>query len=109
MVTQRAEQLGIDHVYQGITNKLTAYMDLLTKTGLSDEHVCYAGDDWIDLPVLQRAGLAVSVPGADHEVKQRVHWVTDRQGGDGAVREICHLILVAKGLDQQLLERVMNR
>jgi 3-deoxy-D-manno-octulosonate 8-phosphate phosphatase (KDO 8-P phosphatase) len=109
MVTQRADQLGIEHVYQGVTNKMTAYMDLLDKTGFEEDQVCFAGDDWIDLSVLQRVGLAVTVPAADHEVKKRVHWVTEREGGDGAVREICHLILQAQGHDQHLLKFVLDR
>jgi 3-deoxy-D-manno-octulosonate 8-phosphate phosphatase (KDO 8-P phosphatase) len=54
-------------------------------------------------------GLAVTVPGADHEVKNRVHWVTGREGGEGAVREICHLILTAQGHDQQLLTEILER
>jgi 3-deoxy-D-manno-octulosonate 8-phosphate phosphatase (KDO 8-P phosphatase) len=109
MVTQRAAQLGIDYVYQGVVNKLTAYLDILKKAGLEDDQVCFAGDDWIDLSVLQRVGLAVTVPGADHEVKNRVHWVTGREGGEGAVREICHLILTAQGHDQQLLTEILER
>ena len=56
----RAEQLGIEHVYQGQDEKLTAYRDLVEKLGLSDAEVCYAGDDWIDLPVLNQVGLAVT-------------------------------------------------
>jgi len=109
MVTQRASQLGIEYVYQGIDNKLNAYMDMLQKTGFDDQQVCFAGDDWIDLPVLVRVGLAVTVPAADHEVKNRVHWVTEREGGDGAVREICQLILTAQGHDQALLKTVLER
>lgn len=109
MVTQRATQLKIDHVYQGCEDKLAAWMDLLAASGLGAEQVCYAGDDWIDLPVLQRAGLAVTVPAADLEVKNRVHLVTEREGGQGAVREICDLILRAKGHDQVLLEELLSR
>ena len=83
-------------------------MDLLQKSGLQEEQVCFAGDDWIDLPVLQRSGLAVSVPGADQEVKDRVHWVTSREGGDGAVREICELILTSQGHFQTLLKKFLG-
>jgi 3-deoxy-D-manno-octulosonate 8-phosphate phosphatase (KDO 8-P phosphatase) len=108
MVAHRAEQLGIRHVYQGTDDKLTAYLDLLAATGLDHEQVCYAGDDWIDLPVLLRVGLSVSVPDADEEVRQRVHWITQRQGGHGAVREICNLILSAQGHDQVLLEEYVG-
>ena len=106
---ERAEQLGIEFVYQGVINKLTAYMEILEKTGLQDDQICFAGDDWIDLSVLQRVGLAVTVPAADHEVKNRVHWVTGREGGDGAVREICQLIMSSQGHDKHLLDTVLNR
>jgi 3-deoxy-D-manno-octulosonate 8-phosphate phosphatase (KDO 8-P phosphatase) len=108
MVAKRAAQLEIDHVYQGQHDKLAAYMDLLEKSGVEEQQVCYAGDDWIDLPVLLRVGLAVTVPAADREVKNRVHWVTDRGGGEGAVREICDLILSAQGHRQRLLKEFLN-
>jgi 3-deoxy-D-manno-octulosonate 8-phosphate phosphatase (KDO 8-P phosphatase) len=103
----RAEQLGIEHVYQGQDKKLAAYEDLIGKLGLSDEQVCYVGDDWIDLPVLNRVGLAVTVADADPEVLQRCHWVTNNRGGNGAVREICHVLLESRGLAQQWLERIL--
>ncbi len=109
MVTQRAEALGIDFVYQGSENKLLAYTDLLQKSGVEEDQVCFAGDDWIDLPVLLRVGLAVTVPGADDEVRNRVHWVTSRSGGDGAVREICDLILTAQGHHQNLLQEILDQ
>lgn len=108
MVTQRAEQLGIRHVYQGAVDKLSAYLDLLSNTGLGNEDVCYAGDDWIDLPVLLRVGLSITVPDADDEVRNRVHWVTRRAGGHGAVREICDLILSAQGHYRVLLEEILG-
>jgi 3-deoxy-D-manno-octulosonate 8-phosphate phosphatase (KDO 8-P phosphatase) len=109
MVTQRAAQLGFDFVYQGSDNKLNAYLDILNKSGLDADQVCYAGDDFIDLPVLIRVGLAVTVPAADEEVKDRVHWVTSRSGGQGAVREICKLILKAQGHDQTLLREFLDQ
>ncbi len=105
IVADRAASLGIEHVYQGQDDKLSAYLDLLARTGHDHEVVCYAGDDWIDLPVLDRVGLAVSVPAAGDDVKDRCHWVTTRDGGMGAVRELCELILEAKGLKDQLLAK----
>ena len=102
-VKHRAEQLGIEHVYQGQGNKLPAYMELVEKLGLTDDEVCYAGDDWIDLPVLDRVGLAVTVADAEPEVISRVHWVTSRPGGRGAVREICNLLLESRGLAETSL------
>jgi 3-deoxy-D-manno-octulosonate 8-phosphate phosphatase (KDO 8-P phosphatase) len=108
MVAQRAAQLGIEHVYQGHNDKLNAFNELLSDTHMDEEKICYAGDDWIDIPVLDRVGLAVTVADADEVVKNRVHWVTSRNGGRGAVREICDLILAARGLDQQVLDGILE-
>lgn len=109
IVDRRAAQLGISHVYQGRQDKLDAFTHLLEKTGIDEQQVCYAGDDWIDLPVLERAGLAVTVPDADKIVKNSVHWVTSHSGGKGAVREICNLILVAQGLDKKVLDEIFKQ
>jgi 3-deoxy-D-manno-octulosonate 8-phosphate phosphatase (KDO 8-P phosphatase) len=108
IVKHRAAQLGIPHVYQGRIDKLNAFNELLSDTGMDEQNICYAGDDWIDIPVLDRVGLSVTVPEADAVVKNRVHWVTSRPGGNGAVREICDLILAAQGLDQQVLKGILE-
>jgi len=108
MVTQRARELEIDWVYQDTARKLDAFREVLEKIGISEEEACYAGDDWVDLPILDRAGLSVTVPEADLLVKNRVHWVTERGGGKGAVREICDLILVAQKFDQALLQDILQ-
>jgi len=107
IVSQRMAQLDIRHVYQGREDKLKAFTHLLEATGIGTEQVCFAGDDWIDLPVLLKAGLAISVADADDYVKDRVHWVTQRNGGEGAVREICNLILAAKGQDRIMLDKIL--
>lgn len=104
MVSDRARALGIEHVYQGRGEKLAAYLDLLAKTGHDDDAVCYAGDDWIDLPILRRAGLAVTVPQADALVRSHAHWITSRDGGHGAVRELCQLLLDAQGRTDEILK-----
>jgi len=108
IVTHRAAQLGVKHVYQGRIDKLNAFNELLSDTGMEERYICYAGDDWIDIPVLERVGLSVTVPDADAVVKNRAHWVTSRQGGNGAVREICDLILAAQGLDQKVLKGILD-
>lgn len=109
IVAHRAANLGIEHVYQGRNDKLNAFHELLADTGIEAGEVCYAGDDWVDLPVLDRVGLAVTVADADAVVKDRAHWVTSRPGGHGAVREICDLILAARGLDQQVLDGIFGQ
>lgn len=109
IVARRAANLGIVHVYQGRNNKLDAFNHLLGETGVDEAQTCYAGDDWLDIPVLDRVGLAVTVADADPVVRDRAHWVTSRPGGHGAVRELCDLILAAQGLDERALERILRQ
>ena len=106
-VAQRMAQLDIQHVYQGREDKLNAFLHLLEITGLDAQQVCFAGDDWIDLPILLRAGLAISVADAEDRVKEKAHWITKNNGGDGAVREICNLILAAQEKDQTILDEIL--
>jgi len=108
IVAHRAAQLGIQHVYQGRADKMNAFNELLSDTGMDEQDTCYAGDDWIDIPVLDRVGLSVTVPEADTLVQSRAHWVTSRPGGNGAVREICDLILGARGLDEKVLKGILD-
>ena len=107
MVADRAASLGIEHVYQGQDDKGVALADLLEHTGLQASQLAYAGDDWIDLPVLTRVGLAVTVPHAPAEVKSACHWVTSRSGGQGAVRELCELLLDAQGSKDALIAKYL--
>jgi 3-deoxy-D-manno-octulosonate 8-phosphate phosphatase (KDO 8-P phosphatase) len=106
-VSHRMSQLGIKHVYQGQVKKLNAFLELLELTGLDAKQVCYAGDDWIDLPVLSRVGLAVSVANGEERAKQQAHWITNNKGGDGAVREICNLILIAQEKEQTIVDEIL--
>ena len=102
-VARRAENLGIELLFQGIEHKLTAFQQLAASLGLEARHCAYMGDDWVDLPVLTRCGLAMSVPEAPPSVRSRVHYVTQAGGGRGAVREACELIMQAQGtFDTQL-------
>ena len=107
MVTDRAASLGITRVYQGQDDKLTAFRTILDDTGLAADVVAFAGDDWIDLPVMTRVGLAISVADGDPEVRRRAHYVTEREGGRGAVREICQALLDARGDTERLLSEYL--
>ena len=102
-VARRAADLGIEYVFQGIENKLVEFEALSRKLGFDAAGCAYMGDDWVDLPILLRCGLAVSVPEAPAAVRNRVHYVTQASGGHGAARELCELIMHAQGtLDAQL-------
>lgn len=109
VVAQRARELGVDFVHQGRDDKLHAFRELLDAAEVEEQAVCYAGDDWLDIPVLDRVGLAVTVADADTLVKGRVHWVTTRPGGHGAVREICDLVLHAQGHDRAVLAAILGQ
>jgi 3-deoxy-D-manno-octulosonate 8-phosphate phosphatase (KDO 8-P phosphatase) len=93
---QRAAQLAIRLVVQGVASKASAYEQILRDSGLADEAVAYMGDDLVDLPVLVRAGLASAPADAAHEVRERVHWVSSAGGGRGAVRELIEMVLRAQ-------------
>ena len=96
-VAERARNLGIELLFQGVSNKLTAFQELLGRCGVEASACAYAGDDLVDLPVMRRCGLAVTVPGAPAPVRRLAHVVTRARGGDGAAREISELILYAQG------------
>ena len=102
-VARRAENLGIDHVFQGVEDKVTAFQAVTASLSIDPLACAYMGDDWVDLPVLIRCGLALSVPEAPAAVRERVHYVTRARGGRGAAREACELIMQAQGtFDTQL-------
>lgn len=98
VVSFRAAELGIDILYQGAKDKLIPYQEILVKLGLADEEIAYVGDDVIDIPILRRVGFAATVADAVEDVKPYVHYVTRREGGRGAVREVCDLLLKESGL-----------
>lgn len=105
VVDRRARDLGIDYCYQGVEDKLATFNALLAELQFDAVQAGYMGDDLLDLPVLMRAGFAASVPGAPAAVLARVHHVTSRPGGRGAVREVCELVLHAQGrLDAMIAE-----
>jgi len=94
---ERARGLGMGYAYQGFLSKLDPLEKILAATGLKPENVAYMGDDWTDIPVLKRAGLACSPADGQPEVKKVSHLVSARNGGMGAVREVCDFILRSQG------------
>ena len=92
-VTARAQDLKIHKIYQDAYPKIDAYQKMLAAFKVSDEEICYIGDDLPDVPVLERVGFAVAVPNAVPEVKHVADYITQKHGGAGAVREVIELIL----------------
>ncbi|RLV60310.1 3-deoxy-manno-octulosonate-8-phosphatase KdsC [Parashewanella curva] len=98
LLENRMSALGVEHIYQGIDDKLVPFYELLSKFELKPEQVAYIGDDMVDLPVMKHVGLSVSVADAHPYVKQQVNMITTMNGGHGAVRELADLILESQGL-----------
>jgi 3-deoxy-D-manno-octulosonate 8-phosphate phosphatase (KDO 8-P phosphatase) len=92
----RAQELGIDLLYQGIRDKAGVYDKIKGASGLKDDEIAYVGDDIVDLPILRRAGLAISVKDGWAGLRPLVDYVTEATGGRGAVREIAELLLKAQ-------------
>ncbi|MNJ73357.1 3-deoxy-D-manno-octulosonate 8-phosphate phosphatase KdsC [compost metagenome] len=88
--------MDITHLYQGQSDKLLAFRELLDKLSLMPDEIAYIGDDLIDWPVMAEVGLAVAVADAHPLLLPRAHYVTRINGGRGAVRELCDLILLAQ-------------
>lgn len=97
VVERRAQNLGIQHLYQGREDKLDVLDELLAELGLTYEQVAYLGDDLPDLPVIRRVGLGMAVASANQFVREHAHGVTQARGGEGAAREFCELIMRGQG------------
>jgi 3-deoxy-D-manno-octulosonate 8-phosphate phosphatase (KDO 8-P phosphatase) len=102
-VERRAAELGIARLYQGVEDKGAVLEELLAELGLEAAAAAFMGDDVVDLPVMRRCGLALSVPDAPEMVRQHAHYVTAHAAGAGAVREACELIMAAQGTLQARL------
>ncbi|MBX7218320.1 MAG: HAD hydrolase family protein [Blastocatellia bacterium] len=94
---QRAKEVGIEFVFQNAKDKNAVMNELLHSQGIEPDQVAFIGDDLPDLPPMQRVGLAVAVSNAVAELKSIAHYVTEKHGGHGAVREVIELILKAQG------------
>lgn len=104
-VKRRGEELGVELVVTGAKNKLEALNNVLRTLNLEPDQVCYIGDDLTDIPVLARVGCAVVVADSPREVKDVASYVTERDGGNGAVREVIELIMKSKGSWEEVLSR----
>ncbi|WP_133139197.1 3-deoxy-manno-octulosonate-8-phosphatase KdsC [Legionella genomosp. 1] len=105
VIDHRMEQLGITHYFKGQVDKRQAFTTLCETLGYSLEEIAYVGDDLPDLPIIQQVGLGIAVANAVPQVKEFACWQTKQSGGNGAVREVCDLILEAQNKFDAALER----
>jgi 3-deoxy-D-manno-octulosonate 8-phosphate phosphatase (KDO 8-P phosphatase) len=103
VVEHRAANIGINHLHQGVHDKLAVYKQLIAALNLLPEETAYMGDDVVDLPVMRRAGLAITVPAAPELVKAHSHFITTRPAGHGAVREACEWIMRAQNTFEHMM------
>lgn len=103
-VYQRAKLLRMNFVYQGFLTKIWAVDEILKKTGYKYSDVCYMGDDLPDIPVLKKVGFSCCPKNSISDVKKVCDYVSRENGGNGAVREICELIIESKGLKKAMMK-----
>lgn len=104
IVADRMKALNINHVYQGRMNKLETYHNLLDAMQLNHDQVAYVGDDAIDVPIMKECGLPITVADAHDSAKAVAKWVTTNNGGYGAGREVCDLLLSAQDKMSEILK-----
>jgi len=109
IVEQRARELGIEAVRQGVADKAQALHDLAQQHGLQLNQCGFMGDDWPDLPAMRVAGLAATVPSAAAELRRMAHWVSSAAAGHGAARELAEWLLLSQGLLEQARRRFDGR
>lgn len=108
IVAERMTSLGIKYVFQGEKDKGARLLDLMKELSLTSDQVLYMGDDVIDLPAMSKVGLAISVNDGHQKVRDYVHWITENNGGQGAVREVCEHIMHAQGLLDSRLNQYLS-
>jgi 3-deoxy-D-manno-octulosonate 8-phosphate phosphatase (KDO 8-P phosphatase) len=103
-VVFRMRNLNIEHYYQGQSDKRIALNTLLQKLNLTLTQVAYVGDDVIDLPVMRQVSLPIAVHNAHDLVKDHAKFITQKEGGKGAVREVCDILLKAQGKFEKAMQ-----
>ena len=107
-VALRARDLKLEHVHQGIQDKLSVFLEILKQEKLRPSEAAFVGDDVIDLPVMRNCGLAIAVKNARKEVKDEAHYVTPHAGGDGALRDAVEYILKAQGKFKKVVDEYIG-
>lgn len=108
-VRHRFKNLGMTKLYEGCKNKIAALRDFMEEFNLKPEEIAYMGDDLPDICVLKTVGLPCCPNDAVHEVKEYTAFVSSKNGGRGAVRELCDFILKASGKYEDATSAIINR
>ncbi|MBL7666236.1 MAG: HAD hydrolase family protein [Bacteriovoracaceae bacterium] len=101
-VKKRFELLDVDYLYTGNEDKRAAFNDIVKQTGAKDDEILYMGDEFFDLPLLKRSGFSATVPHSSLEIREQVDYVTYREGGEGAVREVIDMLRYAQNIEPKI-------
>ena len=107
-VAIRAQDLRLEFVYQGQSNKMNAVADILTRAGIAIDELAYVGDDVVDLPVMRACGLSIATENARRQAKAAAHYITPNPGGRGAGRDAIDFILAAQGKLDSAIEAFLD-
>lgn len=107
ILTRRCNDLKIDFLFQKVKNKFKIADQIREELGLEWENIAVMGDDWNDFPMLRKAALSAVPQNAFDDLKAKVDFVANRQGGEGAVREFIELILKEQGRYEEVVESLL--
>ncbi|MCX7991640.1 MAG: HAD family hydrolase [Proteobacteria bacterium] len=104
IVVIRAKELGMDYIFQNVGDKGVIIDKIIEEGYFKPEEIAFIGDDIVDIPVFRKVGFKISVPDASYDIRDEVDYITLNYAGKGAVREVCEIILKAKGLWDEIME-----
>jgi 3-deoxy-D-manno-octulosonate 8-phosphate phosphatase (KDO 8-P phosphatase) len=107
-VRRRAKDLGIDEIQMGYFHKEEGYQAIFKKYGLKDEEIAYIGDDILDIPILKRVGLSICVANGVEEAKRVSHYITQKRGEEGAIREVVEMLLGRLGKKEKVVSSILT-
>ncbi len=108
-LTRRCADLNIDYLFQKIRNKVKQTEQIMSELAIDWENVAFIGDDWNDFELMKKAGLTATPKHAFPQIKEAVDFVTERDGGNGAVREFIEFILDREGLFEKAIDRFLEK
>lgn len=109
VISIRAKELGINHVFQNVVEKITSYENLKRKLKLKDDEICFIGDEIIDIPIMEKCGFSAAPSDCVKEVKKIVHYTCKNKGGEGCVREVIEMTIKAQGQWERTLSKYLRR
>lgn len=109
IVSRRAKKLNIDLLFQGIKDKVSCAEEIWNKTGCTPSETAFIGDDFGDVPLLQKVGFAGCPANASEYIKKHAHWTGQKNGGEGAFREFVEHILSAEGILDATVDQIITK